>query len=144
MGKKRIIKKSGGGYDSGLKSRSLSRTAKKKLEFGILYIRSTYNNTMLTLTDKNGDVLCFSSSGGLGFKGARKGTPYAAAKVGELIGEKAQQMGIVEASAVVKGIGAGRESAIRGFVSRGINISTLRDSTPIPFNGPRPPKPRRV
>ncbi len=144
MGKKRIIKKSGGSMDSGLKSRALSRAVKRHIERGVLNIQSSYNNTILTLADESGGVLCASSSGALGFKGARKGTPYAAAKVGELIGEKAVQMGMHEANIIVRGIGAGRESSIRGFISRGINISSLRDATPIPFNGPRPPKPRRV
>ncbi|MDP3735070.1 MAG: 30S ribosomal protein S11 [bacterium] len=144
MGKKRIIKKSGGGYDSGLKSRALSRVAKRQIEKGVLHIQSTYNNTLLTLAEASGAVLCASSSGALGFKGARKGTPYAAAKVGELIGEKAVQMGMRDADIIVKGVGAGRESSVRGFISRGISISSLRDATPVPFNGPRPPKPRRV
>jgi small subunit ribosomal protein S11 len=144
VGKKRIIKKTGGSMDSGLKSRALARAPKRHIDRGVLHIQSTYNNTMLTLAEENGAVVCASSSGALGFKGARKGTPYAAAKVGELIGEKATQMGMREADIFVKGIGAGRESSIRGFISRGIGIASLRDATPIPFNGPRPPKPRRV
>jgi small subunit ribosomal protein S11 len=144
MGKKRIIKKTGGSMDSGLKSRALARATKKQVEKGVLHIQSTYNNTILTLTEENGAAIYASSSGALGFKGARKGTPYAAAKVGELIGEKATQMGMREADIILKGIGAGRESSIRGFISRGIGIASLRDATPVPFNGPRPPKPRRV
>ena len=144
MGKKRIVKKSGEGLDSGKKSRSLSRTPKKKLESGTLHVQSTYNNTKVLLADKQGGALCWSSSGSLGFKGARKGTPFAAAKVGELIGDKATMMGIKEVDVVVKGVGAGRESSIRGFISRGINLSGISDQTPVPHNGPKPPKPRRV
>ena len=144
MGKKRIVKKSGGGVDSGLKSRSLSRAPKKKIEAGVLHVQSTYNNTTMALTDKSGDMLCWSSSGSLGFKGAKKGTPFAAAKVGELLGEKAQLMGMREVDVVVKGVGAGRESSIRGFISRGISVSGIVDATPVPHNGPRLPKPRRV
>ena len=144
MGKKRIIKKSGGGMDSGLKSRSLARSPKRKVELGVLHIRSTYNNTTMVLTDRTGGALCWSTSGALGFKGAKKGTPFAAAKVGELIGEKASMMGMQEVDVVVKGVGAGRESSIRGFISKGISIGAIKDATPVPHNGPKLPKPRRV
>jgi small subunit ribosomal protein S11 len=109
-----------------------------------LYVQSTYNNTKLLLTDKEGNSLMFSSSGALGFAGAKKGTPFAAAKVGELIGEKANLMGIKEVDVVVKGVGSGRESSIRAFASKGIDISGISDKTPVPHNGPRPKKPRRV
>jgi small subunit ribosomal protein S11 len=144
MGKKRIIKKSGSGMDSGLKSRALARSVKRNLGAGKLLIRSTYNSTHVSLSDKIGNIVAWSSSGSLGFKGARKGTPYAAAKVGELIGEKANQMGMSEVEAIVKGVGTGRESSMRAFMSKGIAINSIKDITPIPFNGPRPPKPRRV
>jgi len=144
MGKKRIVKKGGGSVDAGLKSRSLSRTPRKKVAAGTLYVQSTYNNTKLLLADKEGNALVWSSSGALGFKGAKKGTPFAAAKIGELVGEKAQSMGVKEVDVVVRGVGAGRESAIRGFVSKGIELSAIVDKTPVPHNGPKPPKPRRV
>ena len=144
MGKKRIVKKSGGGADSGLKSRSLSRVPKKKLDAGILHIQATYNNLSMLLTDKGGNAVVWSSSGALGFKGARKGTPFAAAKVGELVGEKAQLLGTEEVDVIIKGVGAGRESALRSFAAKGINIGTIKDTTPVPHNGPRPKKPRRV
>jgi len=144
MGKKRIVKKSGEGLDSGKKSRALARTPKKKVEAGTLFVQSTYNNTKILLADKKGDTLCWSSSGSLGFKGARKGTPFAAAKVGELLADKALVMGIKEVDVVVRGVGAGRESSIRGFISRGINLSSISDRTPVPHNGPKPPRPRRV
>lgn len=144
MGKKRIVKKSGGGVDKGKVSRSLSRVPRKNVGAGKLYIQSTYNNTKLILTDKKGDALAWSSSGSLGFKGAKKGTPFAAAKIGELIGDKAELMGVKEVDVVVKGIGPGRESAIRGFSSKGIDIVSIKDETPVPHNGPRQKKPRRV
>ncbi len=147
MGKKRIVKKtskSGGGKSAALKSRFLSRATKKKIESGILYIQSTYNNTRVSLTDKKGNLICSLSSGALGFKGAKKGTPFAAAKAGELIGETAQNMGVKTVDIIVKGVGAGRESSIRSFISRGIHIDSIKDKTPIPHNGPRPKKPRRV
>ncbi len=143
MGKKRIIKKSGG--DKSLKTRSLSRVPKKKLSSGVLHIQSTYNNSRVSLTDEKGNMICSSSSGSLGFKGAKKGTPFAAAKAGELIGEKAKMMGVKEAKVIVNGVGAGRESSIRAFLSTsGANIISIKDVTPVPHNGPRPKKPRRV
>lgn len=144
MGKKRIIKQKGGGLDSGLKSRSLARVPKKKLDAGILHIHATYNNTKLMLTNKMGDAVIFSSSGALGFSGARKSTPFAAAKVGEVVGEKAAAIGVKEVEVIIKGVGSGRESSLRAFAGKGINISAIRDMTPVPFNGPRARKPRRV
>jgi small subunit ribosomal protein S11 len=144
MGKKRIVKKSGGEVDAGKRARQLSRVTKRKLAVGNLYVLASYNNTKVQLTDKNGSSVAVSSSGALGFKGAKKGTPFAAAKVGELIGDQAKMMGVKKVDVVVKGVGSGRESAIRGFVSKGVEIASILDRTPIPFNGPRPPKPRRV
>jgi len=144
MGKKRIIRKSGGSVDQGLKSRSLARVAKKNMLAGTLHIQATYNNTKVLLADKEGNTVAWSSSGALGFSGAKKGTPFAAAKVGELIGEKANIIGVKEVDVVIRGVGAGRESALRAFASKGVDVSRIRDNTPIPHNGPRPPKPRRV
>lgn len=143
MGKKRIVKK-GGDKEEGPVSQSAARVPKKRTIAGVLYVQSTYNNTKLLLTDKEGNALMFSSSGALGFAGAKKGTPFAAAKVGELIGEKANLIGIKEVDVVVKGVGSGRESSIRAFASKGIDISGISDKTPVPHNGPRPKKPRRV
>ena len=119
-------------------------TSKKRVESGILFVQSTYNNTKLLLADVKGHALCWSSSGSLGFKGAKKGTPFAAAKIGETLAIKAQAMGVKEVAVVVKGVGSGRESSIRGFISKGITISSIKDETPVPFNGPKPKKPRRV
>jgi small subunit ribosomal protein S11 len=96
------------------------------------------------LTDIKGNALMWGSSGGAGFRGAKKGTPFAAAKVGETLAAKAETLGLKEIKVVVKGVGSGRESAIRGFVSKGINIISIVDETPVPFNGPTPKKPRRV
>lgn len=142
MGKKRIIKKGGG--DAGGTSRALARIPKKKVAVGTLNILATFNNTLLTLCDSKGNTLIAASSGALGFKGSRKSTPFAAAKVGETLGEKASQMGMKDAHVVIRGIGAGRESALRGFSSKGITITTITDRTPVPHNGPRAPKERRV
>lgn len=142
MGKKRIIKK--GGSDASTSSRALARVPKKKIAVGTLNILATFNNTLLTLCDNKGNALIAASSGALGFKGSRKSTPFAAAKVGEILGEKALQMGMKEANVIIKGIGAGRESALRGFSGKGITITNISDVTPVPHNGPRPPKPRRI
>lgn len=143
MGKKRIIRKSGGSDVSGT-SRALNRIPKKKVAAGTLNILATFNNTILTLCDQKGNSIISASAGAIGFKGSRKSTPFAAAKVGEIIGEKAQQMGMKEANIVVRGAGAGRESALRAFTGKGIAVSTITDRTPVAFNGPRPPKARRV
>ena len=143
MGKKRIIKKGGGSEVSGT-SRALNRVPKKKLTSGKLNILATFNNTLLTLADQKGNSIIAASSGALGFKGARKSTPFAAAKVGEIIGDKAVQMGMRDAEVVIRGIGAGRESALRAFAGKGIAISKISDRTPVPHNGPRAKKARRV
>ncbi len=143
MGKKRIVN-TNEADNSGEKSKVVSVPAKKRTEFGILHVQSTYNNTKIMLTDKNGNALMWASSGGAGFRGAKKGTPFAAAKVGESLALKAQNIGIKEIDVVVKGVGSGRESAIRGFISKGIILNTIKDKTPVPFNGPKPKKPRRV
>jgi small subunit ribosomal protein S11 len=142
MGKKRIVKK--GNDTAGGNRATASRAAKRKLDAGLLYVEATYNNTKVSLTDEKGNVVAWSSSGSLGFSGAKKGTPFAAAKVGELLADKATSMGIKEVSVIVSGVGAGRESAIRAFVTKGIGIGGIKDMTPVPHNGPRPPKPRRV
>ena len=126
------------------KSAAPKPASKKHLDFGILHVQSTYNNTKVLLTDKDGDTVMWSSSGSLGFKGAKKGTPFAAAKVGETLAAKAQTLGLKEVSVVVKGVGSGRESAVRGFISKGVVISSIKDETPVPHNGPQPKKPRRV
>ena len=144
MGKKRIISKGETAGGEAGNAASPVKSSKRKVESGVLFVRASYNNTTLSLADEKGNVIGFSSSGALGFQGAKKGTPFAAAKVGETLGAKAQTFGMKEASVVVSGVGSGRESAIRGFMSKGITLKTIRDVTPVPFNGPRPKKPRRV
>lgn len=143
MGKKRIVKGKGGGLSGELKNRALSRLPKKKLSSGIVFIRATYNNTRVTFTDKKGNVIMWASSGNLGFKGAKKGTPFAASKVSELIVDKAKMIGVNEVDVEISGVGGGRESALR-TVGAKVDISSIKDTTPIPHNGPRPKKPRRV
>jgi small subunit ribosomal protein S11 len=144
MGKKRIIKKSGKGMDQGRKERALGKATKRHLEKGVLHIEATFNNTKAVVTDEKGNAVISSSAGALGFAGARKSTPYAAAKVGEFLGEKGIMIGLKEASVVIRGVGAGRESVLRAFSGKGIQIKSIKDVTPVPHNGPRPPKPRRI
>jgi small subunit ribosomal protein S11 len=144
MGKKRITKTEEGKGASSENKTEAKASSKKKISSGILYVESTFNNTKLALTDNSGNVLMWSSSGSLGFKGAKKGTPFAAAKIGETLGQKAFDMGLKEIAVVVKGVGSGRESAIRGFVTKGFTINSIKDATPVPHNGPKPKKPRRV
>lgn len=143
MGKKRIVTTEGAESNDS-KSKGNLVSSKKRIDAGILHVQSTYNNTKLMLTDKQGNALMWGSSGGAGFRGAKKGTPFAAAKVGETLALKAQNLGLKEIDVVVKGVGSGRESAIRGFISKGILVSSIKDETPVPFNGPQPKKPRRV
>ncbi len=120
------------------------KVLKKKFVSGTLHIEATFNNTKVSLSDKKGNTLFWTSSGALGFKGAKKGTPFAASKAGATIGEKAKMIGIKEVDVKVSGVGSGREPTIRAFMSYDINISDIRDVTPVPHNGPKPKKPRRV
>lgn len=144
MGKKRIVTTEEEKANSEGQPKAALASSKKRVESGILHVQSTYNNTKVMLTDKSGNALMWGSSGGAGFRGAKKGTPFAAAKVGETLALRAANIGLKEITVVVKGVGSGRESAIRGFVSKGIVITGIKDETPIPFNGPKPKKPRRV
>ena len=122
----------------------VQKVPKKKLTSGILCVEATFNNTKVSFTDKNGNVIFWSSTGALGFKGAKKGTPFAASKAGDVVGDKAQTLGIKEADVVVKGVGSGREPAIRAFMAHNIEITSIKDATPVPHNGPKAKKPRRV
>jgi small subunit ribosomal protein S11 len=143
MGKKRIVKK--GGEESGKSgANAQKKLSRRKLTTGILYVQSTFNNTKILLTDEKGNAICSASSGSMGFKGAKKGTPFAAAKAAEVLAEKAELLGVKTVKVVVKGVGAGREASIRGFISKGVQVISITDETPVPFNGPKPPKPRRV
>jgi len=150
MGKKRIIKKT---EEELLKERekieqALKKEVKiepsKKISEGKVYISTSYNNTLMTLTNLRGGVLAWTSAGNIGFKGTKKATPFAASKVAERLVQKAKKIGIERIEVLVKGIGSGRESAIRSLASRGLEISSIKDITPIPHNGCRPPKVRRV
>jgi len=111
---------------------------------GRIYIQVSYNNTFITVTDEKGNVLAWSSAGSLGFKGPKKATPYAASKVAEAVIEKIKKNGFAEVEIFVTGIGSGRESVVRSLANHGLNIVSIKDTTPIPHNGPRPKKVRRV
>ena len=151
MGKKKITTQS---VDEALKEESRQEAAQKKavaigakskrIEKGKVYIRSTYNNTVVSITDNQGNVLAWSSSGSLGFRGPKKATPYAASKVVETLMEKCRKTGLREARVFVRGIGSGREAAIRALAAHGLDILSIQDITPIPHNGCRPRKVRRV
>ncbi len=116
----------------------------RKISKGRAYILSTYNNTHISLADLNGNVICWSNAGALGFKGAKRSTPYAATEIVRNVIEKVRPTGLSEVEVFVKGIGGGREAAIRALSSQGINILSIKDITPIPHNGCRPRKVRRV
>ncbi len=129
------------------KSATTTRTKKrdrKNVESGIAHIRSTFNNTIVTITDTTGNAISWSSAGSLGFKGSRKSTPFAAQMAAEAAAKVAQEHGMKTVEVFVKGPGAGREAAIRSIQSVGLEVSVIRDVTPIPHNGCRPPKRRRV
>ncbi|MDO8676635.1 MAG: 30S ribosomal protein S11 [Candidatus Azambacteria bacterium] len=116
----------------------------RSIHRGKAFIRASYNNTIIAITDEKGGVLAWSSAGSLGFKGPKKATPYAASKVAGAVVEKIKKTGLNEIEVFVKGIGSGRESAIRSLANQGLNIISIKDLTPIPHNGPRPKKVRRV
>ena len=120
------------------------KKVKKNIQTGVAHISSTFNNTVVTITDVSGNVISWSSAGACGFKGSRKSTPFAAQLAAENAARRAQEHGMRNVSVLVKGPGAGRESALRALQSTGFKISLIRDVTPIPHNGCRPPKRRRV
>lgn len=150
MGKKRVIKQTEAELakegDALLAKREKvdsprSRSGTRK---GVAHILATYNNTIISITDEQGGVLAWSSAGTMGFRGTKKATPFAAARVAEHVAEKAKKIGVEEVVVFVKGVGSGRESAIRALANFGFSISFIKDVTPLPHNGPRPKKVRRV
>lgn len=152
MGKKRIYQKTEAEIlketekqEKAQKKAVVSGAPKKlKITEGQAYIQATYNNTIISLTDNSGNLLAFSSAGSLGFKGPKKATPFAASKVAQAVVAKVKNLDLQRIKVFVKGIGSGRESAIRSLAGAGLEITAIKDVTPIPHNGCRPPKPRRV
>jgi small subunit ribosomal protein S11 len=126
------------------KQKSTKKKAKRKVKTGVVHIKATFNNTLITITDLQGNVIASSSSGRVGFSGTRKSTPYAATQAVTSLMEQAKQFGLEEASIIVKGVGSARDAAIRGISTAGVNITAIRDMTPIPHNGVRPPRRRRI
>ena len=120
------------------------KKGKKIVTDGVAHVHSSFNNTIITITDKQGNAICWATSGGSGFKGSRKSTPFAAQRAAEAVGDKVKMVGIESLEIQVRGPGSGRESAIRGLNSKGFKITKITDVTPIPHNGCRPPKRRRV
>lgn len=126
------------------KAGARKRREKKNIERGAAHIRSSFNNTMVTMTDINGNALSWASAGGLGFRGSRKSTPFAAQSAAETAAKAAMEHGLRTVEVYVKGPGAGREAAIRALAAAGLEVTMIKDVTPIPHNGCRPPKRRRV
>lgn len=116
----------------------------KRIEHGRVYVSASYNNTVVTVTDEKGNVIAWATAGAIGFSGPKKATPFAASKIISVISEKLKGLEIGEVEVFVKGVGGGRDSAVRSLVNQGFNIVSIRDLTPVPHNGPRPPKVRRV
>ncbi len=150
MGKKRIVTKT---EEELLKEKErveaevekeIKIEVSQKIKEGRIYIFSSYNNTIITLTDLKGNCLYWTSAGKVGFKGTKKATPFAASKVAETMVGAAKKLGIEKVAVLIKGIGSGRESALRSLATRGLEIISIKDVTPIPHNGCRPPKVRRV
>jgi small subunit ribosomal protein S11 len=147
MGKKKVISKSGddaGSKDSAVRSGASGKAKARKVQEGRVYINASYNNTMITVTDSKGEVLAWASSGSLGFSGPKKATPFASSKIVAAVAERLKNTGPVDIQVIVKGIGSGRDSAVRSLPNHGFNILSITDATPVPHNGPRPPKVRRV
>ena len=145
MGKKKIVTKEGDNVATESTSAVASRgKVKKQVVNGVININISYNNTLIAVTDLQGNVIAFSSAGLMGFKGTKKSTPYAANLVAKDVIEKAKKFNLMSVRIVVKGVGPARESAIRGIAGTGMNITSVMDATPVPHNGVKAPKPRRI
>jgi len=150
MGKKKIAKQSNqevlkqAGDIENAVAKARSKSVSKKIDEGKIYINASYNNTVITVTNNQGDVVAWSSAGSLGFNGPKKSTPFAASKVVSAIADKLRKSGPNNVNVFVKGVGTGRDSAVRSLANQGFNIFSIKDVTPIPHNGPRPKKARRV
>jgi len=120
------------------------KKVRKNVVRGVAHIKATQNNTIVTITDMNGETIAWDSAGTIGFKGTRKSTPFAATRAAETVGGKARKLGMTELEVRIKGAGSGRESAVNGLVASGLRITAVEDHTPVPHNGCRPPKRRRV
>ena len=126
------------------KQKSKKKKVMKQVSQGCAFITATYNNTIVTLTDLNGNTLAWSSAGNCGFKGPKKATPYAASVIVKSASEKVKESGLKEVAVFVKGVGSGRDAAVRALNANGFNVTSIKDMTPLPHNGCRPRKPRRI
>ncbi len=143
MGKKKVVTQSGTTADEAAKPQTQSRKT-KRVEAGRFYINASYNNTVISVTDTGGNLLAWASAGSLGFSGPKKATPFASSKVISVLTEKVKPLGLATVDVILKGVGGGRDSAVRSIINQGFNVLSIKDVTPIPHNGPRPPKVRRV
>ncbi|MDO8504824.1 MAG: 30S ribosomal protein S11 [Candidatus Liptonbacteria bacterium] len=142
MGKKKVTQPAG---EAGAKGTGAAPSKKlKKFLHGRVYINASYNNTIVSVTDDKGGIVAWATAGSLGFSGPKKATPFAASKIMAVISEKLKASGAIDLDIIVKGIGSGRDSAVRSLVGQGFNIKSIKDVTPVPHNGPRPKKLRRV
>ncbi len=150
MGKKKVttqpeaaaVKEKAAAGDAVAKAATAKKS--KRIGAGKVFVNATYNNTVVTVTDEKGNVIAWASAGSLGFAGPKKATPFASSKVIAAIAEKIQNTGPQDVAVIVKGIGSGRDSAIRSLINHGFNVTSIKDATPVPHNGPRPVKVRRV
>lgn len=144
MGKKKIKEQANASVTENAPSKTPAVSKSKKIDAGRVYINASYNNTVVTVTDIKGNVLAWASAGSLGFNGPKKATPFASSKVVAAITEKLKSVGPQSVDIYVRGIGGGRDSAIRSIINQGFEVTSIKDVTPIPHNGPRPAKVRRV
>ncbi len=150
MGKKKIAKQTGEKVAAEAQlvaerhAAQVGKGAKKRIERGRMYLRISYNNTFVTVTDEAGNTIAWMSAGSLGYAGPKKATPFAASKVIEAVGEKLQRSGPFELAVFVNGVGSGRDAALRALAAQGFDVTSITDVTPLPHNGPRPKKPRRM
>lgn len=144
MGKKRIISKEGDSESNVQTVKGGSKRVKKQVLNGLVHINISYNNTLIGISDLGGNIIAFSSSGLLGFRGTKKSTPFAANLVAKDVVEKSKRFGLNSVKIIVKGVGPARESAVRGIAGTGLHVSSIMDATPVPHNGVKAPKPRRM
>ena len=141
MGKKKVAQSSG---ESGAKANQAASKKIRKVLHGKVYVNASYNNTIVSVTDEKGGIIAWATAGSLGFSGPKKATPFAASKIMSVISEKLKASGTMDLDIIVKGVGSGRDSAVRSLVGQGFNILSIKDVTPVPHNGPRAKKLRRV
>ncbi len=141
MGKKKVTQPAG---ESASKGSAAASKKIKKILHGKVYINASYNNTIVSVTDEKGNIIAWATAGSLGFSGPKKATPFAASKIMAVITEKLHAAGATDLDIIVKGVGSGRDSSVRSLINQGFNINSIKDVTPVPHNGPRPKKLRRV